>query len=306
MFNTRYIEETEKELILKDFHLGMNTVQLGKKYNRNNTTIGKFLKKNGLSARNIKSKLTKEEIDEAYSLYLTEEYNTITLGEKYNVSERTIANSFEKYGYKLRPSGHIPELKNENYFKIIDTEAKAYYLGFLMCDGSIINDKNNLALHIELKEEDSLFLMDLCKELGLSKDRVSIYSRKDRPNKTCKININSNVFCNNLVSKGVTRNKVGKKHIPYNIPKNLMHHCIRGMVDADGSISKEKHYFGLYGNGTMVNEVVNLLNEILDIDLKIYDYEVKRTTTTNQNYFKLICNYLYKDATVFLQRKYPY
>lgn len=59
---SKYISEEEEIKILKDFEDGLNTVELGKKYNRNNTTIGRLLKRNGLSARNIRAKLTEQQI----------------------------------------------------------------------------------------------------------------------------------------------------------------------------------------------------------------------------------------------------
>ena len=70
------ISEDETLAIIKDFKEGLNTVELGEKYNRNNTTIGNLLKRNGLKARNETCKLTKQQVLEAYEKYEKELWTT--------------------------------------------------------------------------------------------------------------------------------------------------------------------------------------------------------------------------------------
>ena len=312
------ISEDETLAIIKDFKEGLNTVELGEKYNRNNTTIGSLLKRNGLKARNETCKLTKQQVLEAYEKYEKELWTTEKLGLFYSVDANTIANSFRRYGLLVRPNGWIPELKKDDWFSIIDSEEKAYFLGFLMCDGSIINDKNHLSLHLEIQERDKYILEEFVRLLELSKNRVKTYKRTEKNLTTSKISINSDRLCQDLISKGVIRKKVGFKKIPSDVPEHLLHHTIRGMFDADGGISKENKTVSICGGGTMTEEIASVMKDKVSLEKEPWTYIDKRSeknpkwrdlpidSFTGENDFLQVCNYLYKDATIYLHRKNPF
>jgi hypothetical protein len=54
---------------------------------------------------------------------------------------------------------------NTSYFHIIDTKAKAYLLGFIAADGSVVKSGNTRYLTITLKYEDKEVLEFLKTEL---------------------------------------------------------------------------------------------------------------------------------------------
>ena len=309
MKRTRFIQEEEKQLILKDFHNGLNTVELGKKYGRSDSAIGRLLKKNGLKTRNEKAKLTEKEVRKAHELYTKELMTTEKLGEMYKVDANTIANSFRSYGLKVRPNGHIPAVKDENIFKVIDSEEKAYFLGLLMADGSIVRDKTSYTMRLELEESDYHIMKEFAGFLGLPESRIRKYTRSDKNLVTNVINIGSTKFCQNLMDKGIVPNKTGKKIIPTGVPNDLVRHTIRGLIDGDGTIRTDLRVVVLYGGGGMVYQVADYLYGNLDLSgrptTKKYDGVVPRMTT-RPNDFDEIISYLYEDATIFLKRKNPY
>ena len=51
---------------------------------------------------------------------------------------------------------------NHSYFEKIDTEDKAYFLGFIYADGSIVTNKRN-SLYIKIHSKDQHILEDLIK-----------------------------------------------------------------------------------------------------------------------------------------------
>ena len=58
----------------------------------------------------------------------------------YDVSRATVAKFLEKIGVKTTKGNHHRTYHhNEEYFENIDTEHKAYWLGFIFADGYIIN-----------------------------------------------------------------------------------------------------------------------------------------------------------------------
>lgn len=308
---SKYISEEEEIKILKDFEDGLNTVELGKKYNRNNTTIGRLLKRNGLNARNIKTKLTEQQIKEAYNLYEEELYTTEMLGNIYNVDANTISNSFKRFGFTVRPNGHIPKPFNDEFFKTIRTEEQAYYLGFLMCDGSIIGGKGSDIMRIELQVRDRIIIDILAKLLGYGADKVKVYIKtvNGEPLVTAHMSVISNNLCQDLIEKGVVKNKKGKKQIPSGVPSNLLHHTIRGMFDADGSINHDKGYIVLYGGGSMTYQIADIFNKNLNLSRdyapKKYKNSTTRLTIYNDSDYKAVTNFLYNDATIYLDRKKP-
>lgn len=88
--------------------------------------------------------------------------------------------------------------------------------------------------------------------------------------------------------------------------KNLIRHFIRGYIDGDGCISycdKEHKHMTLRILGT--KDFLNVLQEYLPLEKKnklykksnIYDLSFQRSRG------KYILDYVYKDATIFLDRK---
>lgn len=133
---------------------------------------------------------------------------------------------------------------NHEYFHDINNEYKAYILGFIYADGSIIQPKGNrqLKLTIAIQEEDGYILNKLAKEAG-GKDVSKSFS----PSSQIKgwkpkavLEINSNILGNKLISYGcnINKSKIGME-FP-SLCSELIPHFIRGFLDGDGSILIKK------------------------------------------------------------------
>lgn len=59
---------------------------------------------------------------------------------------------------------------NDNYFENIDTEEKAYWLGFIAADGSIVN--NNRALEITKIKLQTKNKMSVWNKVGINQIRI--------------------------------------------------------------------------------------------------------------------------------------
>ena len=64
-----YLNENEKELILKLFDEVYNTFEIAKRIKRNDSTIGRFLKRNGLKSNYRKNGILKSDIQDICKLY---------------------------------------------------------------------------------------------------------------------------------------------------------------------------------------------------------------------------------------------
>lgn len=190
-----------------------------------------------------------------------------------------------------------------SYFKTIDTEEKAYWLGFLYADGCVHNKR----LSLELQEKD-------LSHLKLFKDSISsthpityLKPREKFPGSYSKpayrFRISSPELSKDLASHGMTPNKTFTATFPV-LPNNLTHHFIRGLLDGDGSVhfNKEKNSKFVYFLGTediIQNVIINIgINKNYQPYAKIF-----RVKYGSLKHIKYLYKYLYKDASVFLNRK---
>lgn len=264
------------------------------------------------------------------------------MGRKSNINETQVLNTFKVlnntrqtaeqlnikihqvqwilYKYNLHPTpqvGHRLYQCDHLYFDHIDTEEKAYWLGFLYADGNI-NDTDKTGskrLQVALSDKDIKHLEQFKRALNSSHpihQRI-INSGKMQGKTYCKFSIRSNELCNSLISHGCTPRKSLTLRFP-NLSKELISHFIRGYFDGDGSvfISKEKHwrngkifpvlhfrFMGTYEFLKIVDKELNLTGRISQPKgNKAFELSYKRNKKAIAFY-----KYLYKDATVYLKRK---
>jgi len=196
---------------------------------------------------------------------------------------------------------------DETYFEKIDTEAKAYFLGLLYADGNVCIKGNRKRFQITLQDEDIPTLEKLLKEVGGG----NLY--KDR--KYTKISIYNSKMVDDLIKLGCVPSKSLILKFPKNIiPDNLMNHFIRGFFDGDGSVVKIKD-IGYTINFTSVESFLNPLKEILlNNGIKLSKFYIRyknKLNSAGSMYFyqskrkeKIFYNYLYKNATIYMDRKY--
>lgn len=190
-----------------------------------------------------------------------------------------------------------------HYFDNIDCEHKAYWLGFLLADGFV----NGKILSFCLKHEDRYMIENLKNDLN-SEHPIKI-NKDGNP----FITITCKHICNKLISYGFNNRKswnLDIEKVVENIPKNLENHFIRGMFDGDGSIRYYKYdylktpllHFGYTG----LKNVCVYIKDKLNLDRKlIYEGNVTYTLVTrNYKMINAIFEYLYKNSTIYLDRKY--
>ena len=131
---------------------------------------------------------------------------------------------------------------NENYFNIIDTERKAYFLGFIMADGSIRPPVGNRqgVLTFGIHHEDSYILEELMKDV-VPDGKVhnvyapSIQARGHSPQ--ARVNIISNQIVSDLCRHGVFHRKSYNGMSFPTLAPELIPHFIRGYFDGNGGIT---------------------------------------------------------------------
>lgn len=207
-----------------------------------------------------------------------------------------------------------------HYFDEIDTEEKAYWLGFLTADGWISkNDKNNSGVTgIELQYGDLNHLKKFNKSISgnyqiTDRWKTCPVSTKDKEKKhhTCCIRIFSLTMYNSLVDKGFTKEKSYDYHIPY-LRKDLVRHYVRGYFDGDGCFCYTNKSFGISfitASRQLYDDLLQILEDInIKICCSIFVNEFG-TTMYRPEVHKLkdkikFLDWIYKDANIYLDRKY--
>lgn len=140
-----------------------------------------------------------------------------------------------------------PYIGNINYFSEINTNNKAYILGFIAADGALVKTSqgSNSTLTITIHRDDLCVLEFIKKEIG-NEHKIQSIRRKSSfdSSKTVdhvRYTITNKQITNDLNKLGINGNKsltIG--NIINNIPKEYRKAFIIGYFDGDGSVSLPK------------------------------------------------------------------
>lgn len=217
----------------------------------------------------------------------------------------------------IRSKLHFLGLKKEihhcnyDYFSMIDTEEKAYWLGFIYADGNVNKAENTLTINLQAGDKKHLEKLNKCLE-GNYSVKVTEDIRGDKTYWNARLSVYSTKLVKDLINKGVVPNKTSVIAFP-TIQNDLVRHFIRGYFDGDGTVCERKHKKGpsdlacsfVCGNQTFLESIRKILFEN-----NINSYIVQ--TNGNKVYLSLaglqnpdnFLKYIYKDATIYLDRKF--
>lgn len=233
------------------------------------------------------------------------------------VSDTSIYKWAKKNNITLRNEHGRKNTVNKSYFDIIDTEEKAYWLGFIYADGCVQKvskqDKRPNRMRINLTNSDASHLEKLNKSIDSTYPITTFKPNKHTysDNEMCYIAINSVEFVFHLTKHGVHERKTHSCEFPFtSMPQSLYRHFIRGVFDGDGTVHTAGTAFAKFriiGNLNFINSIQSILMSELQLtktklieekgDMFSLDYG-------GRNNLKKIFNYLYEDATIYLDRKY--
>lgn len=317
---TRYMQQEEKELIIKLHLEGKFTTEISKEINRSQTTVERFLKREGYKLHK-KGTLTEE--DE--NLIIEEYKKGKTCKDIYEENFKKVFTSSSMIERVVRKHGISkgkyvkPVILKENYFETIDGEMKAYWLGMLLADGSVIKkSENSFVIKLELKNEDRYILEKFAKDIETDlKVKDYKYEYKNRSTKhNAIIQVHSKKMAQDLSKYGIVPQKTYKQNKLPNIPKEYMNHFIRGYFDGDGGISlikpKDQHLHRanimFCADETLANEIKELLfNEVeimsSIINMNKYGNDIYNVRFGKNEYIYKFYDYIYNNATFYMKRK---
>lgn len=213
---------------------------------------------------------------EGRKLYLTEQGKTFvhdeliikrnsltSISKKLKISRDSLTRIVKEiYGenFNLRRKFYL----DENYFLEINSNEKAYWLGFLAADGYI--NKNELIL--ELQESDKEHLMKFGNTIsqGLNVRKI-IHHHKEKDFTHYRVSFRSGRTIENLNKQGVFQNK-SLILSPPNLEKQYIPYWILGYMDGDGCLFKAKDRLKINFTGTKevlvwIKEYFNSNNQVI-------------------------------------------
>ena len=197
---------------------------------------------------------------------------------------------------------------NEEFFESIDTEEKAYWLGYMYAD-AYITDKI-----IEIKCIDKEQIENFKKSIQSEHKILEKITDQGFSNNTTfySIRIVSQKMCCDLKKLNATSPKKFRQ-VPQ-LPNELIRHFIRGYFDGDGSVyfifSKKKNTYetsvSFTGFYPILNYIRNIFIENFNTKANIFPYknsEVYDYKIGGRNNINDIYNYFYNNANFYMKTK---
>lgn len=232
-----------EQQIIERYAQGSDAVTLSAEFGISTTGIYQILERYHISRRSnidIFRKLTP-----AQELAVITDYQdgipTVKIAQRYDVNTQTIYNIMERHGIKRRHKEAIPRTYplDVHAFDVIDTEGKAYWLGFIAADGCVTNNTLKIGLH----QRDIPHLQKFTAWISPDKPiRISV-NNLGKPLAT--VEIYSQHLCETLGEYGIVPRKTYiLKSLPV-LRHDLMRHFLRGYFDGDGYILQSRKTIGV-------------------------------------------------------------
>lgn len=259
------------------------------------------------------SKEVQEQVVDAYKSNMS----LREIERQFGVSRQTTAKFLTQLGVKTTTGNHYRKyFHQEDFFENIDTEEKAYWLGFFFADGYIVNKVRGYGQDgcgITLAIEDEQHLQKF--KTAIKATNPINYDDSKVGQKQCKIVLTSQKTVDDLISHGCVKQKSLILEPPIGIPPTLMTHFIRGYFDGDGSITKTH----TPGKNFKTNEYCYGVNITCTYDMALWLQEyfsmgsiAKEHRREYTYYYTLggrlqliqFFHMLYDNASIWMDRKY--
>lgn len=191
---------------------------------------------------------------------------------------------------------------NESFFDVIDSESKAYFLGFLMADGCIVESHNRVQVKIHSKDVEII----------------------DKWHEAIKSNHKPNYCAGGFVQSSHTSKKMAAALIRFGctprksltlqfptIQDHLIHHFVRGYFDGDGCAdicNKKQKTPQLRLSFIGTDSFLTTLQGVIGTNNKLQptgnNKVARRLEIKGNKKASKLSEWLYKDASIFLRRKW--
>lgn len=240
------------------------------------------------------------------------------LGCLYDIHATSILGILERHGISRRQTKEIQHYVNDSFFDDLSSEYPAYFFGLLYADGNV-KDSKYPTISISLQECDKPLLERLN---NIVENERSLYmqNRDDNPNHKDQyiLLMYSYHMRDVLVSYGMVPCKSLIKKFPKVVlesSEDVQRNFIRGYFDGNGTIGYYQRSNRKKGQFVYVAAIVSTYAVVYNIQLLLTKYlniasyihrqkNVHVVKINNKKDVITFMQWLYKDSTIYMERKY--
>jgi predicted DNA-binding protein YlxM (UPF0122 family) len=309
--NKTVLSKKQKEQIIELYCQNISPTKIGEMFNIKRDSVTRIAKKAGINTT-PKKKLSDQDVENICKLYV-DGLSTQKLADKFKVSATIISKYLKRNNIKIRDMSECHRIYpiNEDFFDVIDTEEKAYFLGFLYADGCNHLKENFVTLGVQHSDKEILKKLAALIYKENPDNQIKISDRThDNKGITAYFTINSKHICHRLDQLGCVQSKTFKIKYPNWLSNDLHRHFIRGYFDGDGGST----IFYIPGVGgkiklTSTKDFVNGARKVIldqvGISLGVYKYSsvYDLASSGDVNSIKFL-HFMYDKANIFMRRKH--
>lgn len=244
---------------------------------------------------------------------LCEDYNNgvkfLDIAEKYNISTGPLRHRIKKFNlFRISKNGRHYKI-NENFFNDLDNEEKLNYFGFIAADGCLSKKGEKISFILATKDIQYLKNMLVAMESNYPVIETNYKKKNGKVYFDCRLLICSKIMYNDLILHGLS----SRKSLTLQPPKidcdneNYVRWFLRGLWDGDGSLNTKTHVCFICASFPIVDWIVNMVEKYVGIKptkIENCNNKIAKIRYNRKKECFLLVSWLYKDAKVYLQRKY--
>jgi len=232
---------------------------------------------------------------------------TITgIARHFHVNRGTVYGVIRRSGVGDVSKFRISQKFNQDFFESVDSEEKAYWLGFLFADGCVFVKGSIFRVQINISSVDG-------NHLNKWHESIRSCHRVTRFGDAVRSVHHSKKMCDDLISLGCVPRKSLVLEFP-TIDRGLVRHFIRGYFDGDGCISwhknKNNHKGGMRLTFIGTESFLGSLQDILCREVRVRrkklcsgDSRIYALHIGGYQESKRIATWMYDGASLSLERK---
>lgn len=179
---------------------------------------------------------------------------------KHGVNKQTVLNYLRDEGVELRDyaeSSRKYSIK-EDYFDVIDTEEKAYFLGLVFAIGTTIELFNSHCLNLSIHESKEILIKNVVKELRGEEEYGGI--SKNESDDVLRVRLHSKKLYDKLRELGL---KSRTETTFPNIPSAFDTSFILGYIEDRASYNSDRGDLMIYGNKLFLEQLYEKITQVV-------------------------------------------
>lgn len=310
------ISEEVKKRIMDLYQKGKSAYAIDIELQLTRSTAARVIKSNGFDISNKQRR--RDDMLKNHTQEIIEKYQSglgyDAIAKIYFASPNNISKILKKNGIKIRSIRDYANKVDENFFEKIDSEEKAYILGWMYSDGSNDNKSGRIRLSIT----DLEILEKIKEKIKFQGNFYIVKPRKESQLTQYCLQIGSRKMSDDLHKLGCSGDKTYSLKFPTldKVPLKFLNSLLRGWMDGDGTITKNekrgKYNVKILSTKNVCEGIKSLCETFLNLNVSIYvcstnpktGYQTYAISIDSQQAIKTFLDFIYKDSTIYLKRKH--